>query len=265
MSLESDIKIQAAADWPSGGPVRLTNATPQIYSAINQVMADIGAVGKDQKNEAQGYKFRGIDQMYNALHPALVSHGVFCVPRVLTSETTERVSKSGTPSLRVFLEVEHRFYAPDGSFVEVVMVGEGIDTSDKATNKALSAAYKYALMELFCIPTADLIDADSDSPEAGAIKIDVPKVRVRKEFTQPAKTAAPNNVYASLPMQQAFAMDFKRALSESVRKKAEELRHKWLGENGYTDTEGKPTSAMIPSERFGEVRTTACAWAREQR
>lgn len=139
-----------------------------IFSLIPRVMAEIGAIGKNQTNDHQKYKFRGIEDMYNAAHPALIKHGVFCAPVVLDSQTFDIVSAQGKASYRVLLKVCHKFYGPDGSYVEVTTVGEGIDTSDKATNKAMSAAMKYAFIELFSIPTLDIEDSDRDSPPAGS-------------------------------------------------------------------------------------------------
>lgn len=139
----------------------------KIYSLIPKVMTEIGAIGKDQKNAHQGYKFRGIDQMYNGVQPALVKHGVFCCPQVLKSETQELEQPDGKTAFRVLLTINHKFYADDGSFIEVVTIGEGIDRSDKASNKAMSAAMKYAFIELLSIPTEDIADSDRDDPEAG--------------------------------------------------------------------------------------------------
>jgi hypothetical protein len=154
----------------------------KIFSLIPKVMADIDPVGKDQKNTHQGYKFRGIDQMYNSIHPALIKHGVFCVPQVQKSESFEIEAGEGKVAFRVILTIAHRFYADDGSFIEVITVGEGIDRSDKASNKAMSAAMKYCFIELFSIPTEDIEDSDRDSPEAGKTKHSIKNVTRVREF-----------------------------------------------------------------------------------
>jgi ERF superfamily protein len=140
-----------------------------IYKKMSQVMADIGHVGKDQKNLAQGFKFRGIDQFVNALYPALVKHGVFMTPETvsITHETfnvTRGNGKAGVDK-HVHLTMKYTFYAEDGSSVAVgPIAAEGLDSGDKATNKALSAALKYALIQTFSVPTEDMVEADSDSP-----------------------------------------------------------------------------------------------------
>lgn len=136
-------------------------AAPEIYDRLSKVMGKIGAVSKDRKNPQQGYQFRGIDDFYNACHSALVFAGVVPVPRVMEQARVERQTKSGATMFHVVLTVATRFYAPDGSFVEAITIGEAMDTSDKASNKAMSAAMKYALIETFCIPTDD--DSDTEN------------------------------------------------------------------------------------------------------
>lgn len=136
-----------------------------IFEAIPKVMAEIGAVTKSRRNTQQGYAFRGIDDMYNAVQPAMVKQGVFCCPEVLSREREERQGKSGGVLLYTTLTVRHRFYASDGSFVDVVTVGEAMDSGDKSTNKAMSAAMKYALIELFSIPTEEDNDTETHSHE----------------------------------------------------------------------------------------------------
>jgi hypothetical protein len=149
-----------------------------IYKKMSDVMKDVGAIGKDQKNTQQGFKFRGIDQFVNALYPALTKHGVFMSPRAtsFTHELKDVVRGSGKAGVdkHVSIMMEYDFYAEDGSKVTVGPVpAEGLDSGDKATNKALSAALKYALIQTFSIPTEDMAEADFDSPEIGATKTTV--------------------------------------------------------------------------------------------
>jgi hypothetical protein len=126
-----------------------------IYAAINKVMAGVGAIGKDRRNEqGSGYNFRGIDDCYFALHAVLAEHGVFTVPRCLSRVETLYSSKTGTAMIRVVLSTEYDFFHTDGSKITVGPIySEGNDSSDKSTNKALSVAHKYALLQVFCIPT----------------------------------------------------------------------------------------------------------------
>lgn len=140
-------------------------ATPLIYTQICAVMNDISAVGKTQKNQKQGYSFRGIDQVYNELHSILARHNVFTVPEVLDERTHEKTSGSGGILIYRILRLKYTFYAEDGSNVSAVVIGEGMDSGDKASNKAMAVAHKYALMQVFCIPTEDAKDPENDSHE----------------------------------------------------------------------------------------------------
>ena len=138
----------------------------KIYQAITAAMKDIDAIGKNKKNLQQGYSFRGIDDAYNALHGILAKHGIFTVPQVLGKQSEERkTAKGGTLIFRI-IDIKYIFYADDGSCVEAVVVGEAMDSGDKASNKAMSTAHKYALLQVFAIPTEDL--EDNDAPTIGA-------------------------------------------------------------------------------------------------
>lgn len=148
---------------------------PQVYSAMAEVMAKLAKVGigKNNKNTQQGYKFRGIDDVYNALAPFLAESKLLILPRVKSRIVTERETKSGGAVFYVVLDVEFDFVsALDGSKHTVQVVGEAMDTGDKASNKAMSAAYKYACMEAFCIPTEGDNDADSTTHEVTGKKSD---------------------------------------------------------------------------------------------
>ena len=134
-----------------------------IYKAIAAVSLDLSkeGIGKDRKNEQQGYKFRGIDDVYNALAPIIAKHGLVILPRILSRHVTERQTAKGGVLFYVVVEAEFDFVAAaDGSRHVVRTYGEAMDSADKATNKAMSAAYKYAAFQTFCIPTEGDNDAD---------------------------------------------------------------------------------------------------------
>jgi hypothetical protein len=140
----------------------------EVYAAISEVTEAIGKEGisKDRKNDQQGYKFRGIDQVFNALNPMLAKAKLCILPRMTQRWMEERPTKSGGVMFYVTVQAEFCFVsAKDGSDHVVVMYGEGMDTADKATNKAMSAAYKYCCMQTFCIPTEGVDDADATTPE----------------------------------------------------------------------------------------------------
>lgn len=137
----------------------------EIYRLIPKVMADVGVIEKASKNASQGYKFRGIDDVMGAFQPVLAKHQIFFVPEVVSATQTDRESKNGGTLIYTSLTVAYTFYAPDGSFVRAVVVGEAMDSGDKSSNKAMSAALKYALLQVFCVPVEAQDDADATSHE----------------------------------------------------------------------------------------------------
>lgn len=136
-----------------------------IYEAIGSIMKKGCAIGKDKRNEQQRFMYRGIDDVMNVFNPLLAEHGVFVVPEVLEAKREERQTSKGGNLLYSILKVKYSFYAEDGSHVDAVVIGEGMDSADKASNKALSAAMKYAMFQVFCIPTEEMKDPDAETPE----------------------------------------------------------------------------------------------------
>lgn len=250
-----------------------------IYQLMPKIMSEIGAVSKSQKNEAQGYKFRGIDQFLNAAHPVLAKHGVFMVPRVLDSTTTERVLKNGSTALRVESRVSYTFYAPDGSYVDALLVGEGIDSSDKATNKSLSAALKYCLIQVFSIPTEDMDDGDGTSPEGGrarrGLPKDIPTVDKEVVITAPKVEEVrpiveeenidelPEIDFCTREQQDWLRLKFKDALQTKLQPHADQLRRDFLKMSGYVKADGTGSSTMIPRNLFKAVSKDAIKHAKE--
>lgn len=144
-----------------------TESRPNVYAAIAWVQGKLAQTGisKGQENKQQHYKFRGIDDVYNALAPLLSEAGLCILPRVVNRDVTEQASKGGGKLFYVVLDMEFDFVSVDGSLHTVRMCGEAMDSGDKATNKAMSAAYKYACIQTFCIPTQGDNDADATTHE----------------------------------------------------------------------------------------------------
>lgn len=139
--------------------------TTAVYQAICAVQADLAqrGIGKDRRNQQQGYNFRGIDDVFNALAPVLAKHKLTVIPRMLRRDCVERTNAKGTALFYVTIEAEFDFVsAEDGSKHTAKTYGEAMDSGDKATNKAMSAAYKYAAFLTFAIPTEGTPDADAD-------------------------------------------------------------------------------------------------------
>lgn len=169
----------------------------KVYKAIAAVAATMAEQGisKARRNQAQGYSFRGIDDVYNALGPVLARNGLVVLPRTLSRECIERQTAKGSPLFYVTVEVEFDFVsAEDGSKHTVKTYGEAMDSADKATNKAMSAAYKYAAMQAFCIPTEGDNDADAHTHE-------VAPNAAEKEILKTLKDAAAKGLDA---LQEAF-------------------------------------------------------------
>jgi hypothetical protein len=153
----------------------------KVYKAINNVQADLSVLGitKDRRNmQGSGYNFRGIDDVYNTIAPLLAKHGLCILPRVLSRECVERVSQKGGALFYITVDAEFDFVsAEDGTKHTVKTFGEAMDSGDKATNKAMSAAYKYACFQAFSIPTESDNDADAHThtpaPRVSATKTDL--------------------------------------------------------------------------------------------
>lgn len=166
-------------------------AAPAIYRAISGVIADVGYVAKDKINKQQGFKYRSVDDVFNALHPALAKNKVFIVPMILERDCSViGKTQKGTDMVKVVCKIKFTFYAEDGSSVESVIVGEGLDTGDKATNKAMAIAYKYACFQVFCIPTEEMTDPDAERPETELKSASGQKKKSRTEKVQEAMPAA---------------------------------------------------------------------------
>jgi hypothetical protein len=144
----------------------------KVYQAIAEVAAELAARGisKDSRNQAQGFNFRGIDAVYNALAPLLAKHKLCILPRCISRECVERTNAKGNALFYVTVQAEFDLVsAEDGSKHTVSTFGEAMDSGDKATNKAMSAAYKYAAFQAFCIPTEETsVDSDAETHEVRA-------------------------------------------------------------------------------------------------
>lgn len=156
----------------------------KIYELIPKIMGEIGAIGKNQKNTQQNFMFRGIDAVMNGINPALVKYGVFVVPQVLEQSREERLTSNNKKLIYSICKMQFSFYADDGSHVDAVTIGEGMDSGDKATNKAMAIAFKYACFQVFCIPTEEMKDPDAECHEIVNEKIEETKVKAIKSLAE---------------------------------------------------------------------------------
>lgn len=223
-----------------------------IYSAILAIQQDIQAIAKKKKNETGdesgdkkfNYAFRGIDDVYNTVHPLFAKHGVFSIPTILSEryEISERVTtywdsysktnkekKSYVTS--VYLRVKYTFYAADGSNVSATLPSEASDYSDKATNKALAFAHKYSIIQVFSIPTADLIDGDGENPEKGK---EIKDQQIKEPEKKQNDSGSASEVTISESQKEAwrktlFSKDRKKEITELTDKTYAGYK-KWLGQ-----------------------------------
>lgn len=143
----------------------------KVYQAINAIQKELTKTGitKNRKNTQQGYTFRGIDDVFNTLSPLLAAHGLCILPRFTHREVVERQTKTGSALFYVSVSGEFDFVSSeDGTKHTVSTFGEAMDSADKATNKAMSAAYKYAAFQAFAIPTEGDNDADATTHDVSA-------------------------------------------------------------------------------------------------
>jgi len=216
----------------------------QIYVAIPAIMAEIGSIGKDRKNSQQGYQYRGIEDFYNVIQPLMVKYKIFSVPNVIDQKREERAARSGGILIYTVLTLEYTFFADDGSFIKTTVVGEGMDSGDKSSNKAMSVAHKYALAQIFMVPTKELIDPETDSPDPVLRKKDNPNEATLQQQLNASRQQVPKapseddnplvqrkNIEAEigrlaslLDGEQAELAMGQTSAKEAARKQCEELR-----------------------------------------
>lgn len=138
-----------------------------VHQALSKVMAEVQAVRKDSKNQAQRFNFRGIDAVMNAVGPALRKHGVVILPEEVDVHRTNGTTANGKQTAEVVVKATYRAYGPNGDSIHGKVAAEAMDFGDKAIAKAMSVAYRTFLLQALTIPT-DEPDPDSESYERGA-------------------------------------------------------------------------------------------------
>jgi hypothetical protein len=140
------------------------DAVPLIYGKIATIMKETKAIAKGQKNQQQGFMFRGIDSVMNELHSLFANNGVFILPETLEYSVSEKTTAKGSILYFTRAKIKFHFVAEDASEVIAINVGEAMDSADKGMNKAMSIALKYALMQMLLIPTKEEKDPDAVMP-----------------------------------------------------------------------------------------------------
>ena len=256
---------------------RTARILPMIYASVVGAMGDITHVGKGQVSKdwsgKAAYNYRGIDDVMNALHPAMVRNGIFIVPEVIKNErSVVNVGAKQTAMNSVVLTIKYTLYAQDGSHIETVVVGEAFDSGDKATSKAMSIALKYALFQVFCIPTEEMRQSDPDAVVNEPISQPKPAEPQKAETlrekvaraTQPAQAAkpvpqeAPKTVNIPTPAEKPFSAEniiketaIKLGFSDLSNK---EQRMAFMELVHHVQTEGKCSSTKIGEMSERELR-----------
>lgn len=168
----------------------------EIHEAIPAIMAEIGIISKDRTNESQRYKFRGIDDVYNAVHPLLIKYKVFTVPEILEVKDEQVTTSKGNVLFYSRMLIKYTMFAKDGSFITGTVRGEGMDSGDKASNKAMAVAHKYFFIQIFAIPTGEAVDPENDSHEVRAPD----RKELAREMKGPAAPNTPNEKNTKNPI-----------------------------------------------------------------
>lgn len=148
---------------------------PTVVEALLAVMEDVQAVGKGDRNTDQGYSFRGIDAVINAVGPAFRKHGVIAMPVKTEARYRDVQTSRGKPSRECTVTVTYRFYGPAGDHIDAEVPGESMDFGDKGAPKAMSVAYRIALLQALCIPTHE------PEPDASTYERSTPPARPEAE------------------------------------------------------------------------------------
>jgi hypothetical protein len=152
---------------PAVAQRRADEALPTVAQLMIEVMRRVTYVGKDQQNTEGGrYNFRGIDDVVNALGPAMREVGILCLPTVEWAERQLTKTTRGKTTRETIVRIRYTFYGPRGDSISAVTEGESLDAGDKGTAKAFSVAFRIALIQGFALPT-DEPDPDSFSYERG--------------------------------------------------------------------------------------------------
>lgn len=151
-------------------------------------MNEVRGVGKHEKNAAQGFNFRGIDAVVNAVGPAFRKHGGFLVPTIINKTASVLPTKNGGSINAVALEVEFAVYGSEGEPIRGTVASESFDSGDKATAKAMSVALRTFLLQTLLLPT-DEPDPDTFSYELGQPAVDTTKREAVVKAIANAKTA----------------------------------------------------------------------------
>ncbi len=187
--------------------------------SIIGVMGKVSGVAKRDRNDMQKFNFRGIDAVVNAIGPALREVGGVIVPTVLEKQYDRGVTKSGTPTVEAFLTIAFDWHGTDGGEpIRGIVAAEAMDTSDKATAKAMSVGLRTYLLQTLMLPT-DEKDPDAEYHERKTV---VPDVSVPPGFYE-SVSAAESTDALKLLWDDAVKSGFSSQVTSAINARKKEL------------------------------------------
>jgi hypothetical protein len=190
-----------------------------VTQAISRVIAALPAIGKDGKADSSqgGYAYRGIEQITQGAQKLFGEHGVIFVPKVVKVEIKD-LTVNNKPWTDTCMEVEYTVYGPGGDSIVVgPLFAIGRDNSDKGANKAMTQAFKQALLQTLCISDAK-DDNDGKTNEADSRLAEIPPFQSWGYKTDEAFRSENDAV---------------RALWHDLSDEQREPLKDWLKTNGY--------------------------------
>jgi len=135
----------------------------KVFGKIIEVMRAVDHIEKDGYNSYQDFHFASIDSIMKTMQKQFVENNLIVLPDILDEKIDGNLAT--VTMLVTFIDGDN----PDDRFT-TRWVGTGTDNSDKAINKAITAAYKQMLLKTFCIGTGE-VDPDSQSEERTVQKL----------------------------------------------------------------------------------------------
>lgn len=196
---------------------------PLIYERMAKVMQELPAIGKNQKNREQGFQFRGIDDIYDAIHGLMAKYQIISTPKIISKDRYEGKTAKGTAFVDSDLTIGYTFWTIDGSSVYAESVGVGRDYADKYASKAMAIAHKYALVQVFCIATNEP-DNDPDNSYIEGKADKAPKQQSAKPLI--ATKADYDAIYTEMTMRDIKDVEWHELTT-------------WLNKGGWSAEEAK--------------------------
>lgn len=183
---------------------------PSIHDAITAIKADVGAIGKSERNTQQGWVFRGVDTTVNAVAPVLIKHRVTITP-VATTYAYEQIRVGADAKIvgQVIVTVTYRWTGPAGDSVETTVIGQAMDTGDKAGAKAMSVAYRTCILQTLSLPTHER-DPDHDIYD----RVDAVQATVASTVRAVDQAVADSDVEAVRAIYRATPASVRRLLAD---------------------------------------------------